>query len=307
MRYRNDKPPGRRRGVTAAVTRLMAAAGCLWSLAVHAAPVPADATGEQGLLCRRAVQQAEIGSGLPQGLLEAIARVESGRVDPVTGRMHPWPWTIDAEGQGSFFSTKAEAIAFTRQLQARGIQSIDVGCLQVNLMNHPDAFPSLDEAFDPDANARYAVRFLTQLRQKTGSWDAAAAWYHSASPDLGNPYREKVVAAMAEEARDPDASSQFQHAGWPVVASLSGLLAGHARIVMLPPASSGMLPARANAMVVNATLANTNLSGIGSGGARGGAAMAVPRTAASTATGRDLASYRTRPVALARPTLMATR
>jgi hypothetical protein len=292
----------------AAITRFVAAAGCLWTLAAHAAPVPADATGEQGLLCRRAMQQAEIGSGLPQGLLEGIARVESGRIDPVTGRMHPWPWTIDAEGQGSFFPTKEQAIAFTRQLQARGVQSIDVGCMQINLMNHPDAFHSLEEAFDPDANARYAVRFLTQLREKTGSWDAATAWYHSASPDLGNPYRAKVVTAMAEEARDPYASSQFQHAGWPVgAASLSGLLAGRARIIMLPPASTGMLPARANAMVARATLGNTNLSGIGQGGAAGGAAMSVPRTGGSTATGRDLASYRMRPVALARPTLMATR
>ena len=138
---------------------------------------------------------------------------KSGRIDPVTGRMHPWPWTIDAEGQGSFFPTKEEAIAFTRQLQARGVQSIDVGCLQVNLMNHPDAFHSLEEAFDPDANARYAVRFLTQLRQKTGTWDAAAAWYHSASPDLGIAYRQKVVTAMAEEARDPYASSAIPACG----------------------------------------------------------------------------------------------
>src|ERR1700733_13380817 len=160
MRCR-DVPPGRRRrGVTAAIMAFVAAAGCMWGLAVHAAPVAADGAGEQGLLCRRAMQQAEIGSGLPQGLLEGIARVESGGVGPGTGRMHPWPWTIDAEGQGSFFPTKEEAIAFTRQLQARGVQSIDVGCLQVNLMHHPDAFGSLDEAFDPDANARYAVRFL---------------------------------------------------------------------------------------------------------------------------------------------------
>jgi hypothetical protein len=312
--YRDVPRPNRRRGVTAAIMGFMAAALCLWTPAVHAAPVAADApvapdaTAEQGLLCRHAMRQAEIGSGLPQGLLEGIGRVESGRVDPVTGRMHPWPWTIDAEGQGSFFPTKAEAIAFTRQLQARGVQSIDVGCLQINLMNHPDAFHSLEEAFDPDANARYAVRFLTQLRAKTGTWDAATAWYHSASPDLGNPYRAKVVTAMAEEAKDPNASSQFQHAAWPVVAaSLSGLLAGHARIIMLPPASGGMLPARANAMVAKATLANTNIAGMGWGGAPGGAAISAPRTGGSTVTGRDLAAYRARPVTLARSTLMATR
>jgi hypothetical protein len=308
MLYRDVPPGGRRRGVTAAIMAFVAAAGCVWGLAVHAASVTVDGTGEQGLLCRRAMQQAEIGSGLPQGLLEGIARVESGRIDPVTGRMHPWPWTIDAEGQGSFFPNEEEAIAFARQLQARGVQSIDVGCLQINLMNHPDAFHSLEEAFDPDANARYAVRFLTQLRQKTGTWEAAAAWYHSASPDLGNAYREKVVTAMAEEAKDPYASSAFQHAGWPVVTpSLSGLLAGHARAIMLPPASSGMLPARANAMVARATLANTNLSGMGWGGAVGGAAMSQPRTGASGATGRDLTAYRMRPVALARPALMAAR
>jgi hypothetical protein len=292
----------------------VAAAGCVWGVAVRAAPVAGGGSGEQGLLCRQAMQQAEAGSGLPQGLLEGIARVESGRLDPVTGRMHPWPWTIDAEGQGSFFPSKEEAIAYTKQLQARGVQSIDVGCLQVNLMNHPDAFHSLEEAFDPDANARYAVRFLTQLREKTGSWDAAAAWYHSASPELGIPYRQKVVAAMAEEAKDPYASSQFQHAGWPVMtASLSGLLAGHARIIMLPPSSSGMVPARANAMVANATLANTNLAGMGSGGARGGTAISLPRAGAGTGagagsgTGRDLASYRMRPVAIARPALLAVR
>jgi hypothetical protein len=308
MPYRDVPPPRRRRSVTAAITAFMAAAGCLWGLAVHAAPVTAEGGGEQGLLCRRAMQQAEIGSGLPQGLLEGIARVESGRIDPVTGRMHPWPWTIDAEGQGSFLPNKEEAIAFTRQLQARGVQSIDVGCLQINLMNHPDAFHNLEEAFDPDANARYAVRFLTQLRAKTGTWDAAAAWYHSASPDLGIPYRQKVVTAMAEEARGPYASSEFQHAGWPVVTpSLPGLLAGHARVIMLPPASSGMLPARANAMVARATLANANLSGMGWGGAAGGAAISVPRAGASTASGRGLAAYRMQPVALARPALVAAR
>ena len=33
---------------------------------------------------------------------------------------------------------------------------IDVGCFQVDLFYHPYAFTSLEEAFDPDANARAA-------------------------------------------------------------------------------------------------------------------------------------------------------
>ena len=99
--------------------------------------------------------------------------MESGRRDPVTGAVHPWPWTVNAEGQGFFYDTKAEAVAAVRAMQARGIRSIDVGCGQINLMHHPDAFPSLEVAFDPQANAAYAARFLKELFAQTGDWNKA--------------------------------------------------------------------------------------------------------------------------------------
>ena len=51
-----------------------------------------------------------------------------------------------------------------RAVQAQGVRSIDIGCMQVNLMHHPNAFATLDAAFDPLANALYAARFLTELR-----------------------------------------------------------------------------------------------------------------------------------------------
>jgi len=56
----------------------------------------------QGLLCRSAVDAAERASGIPAHLLAAISRVESGRRDPATGAVHPWPWSVNAEGQGVF-------------------------------------------------------------------------------------------------------------------------------------------------------------------------------------------------------------
>ena len=86
-------------------------------------------------------------------------------------------------------------------MQARGIQSIDVGCMQVNLMHHPDAFPSLDMAFDPQANAAYAARFLKELYAQTGDWTKATALYHSATPELGAEYQRKVLAVWPEESR----------------------------------------------------------------------------------------------------------
>jgi hypothetical protein len=153
----------------------------------------------EGLLCRAAVAAAEKATGVPAHLLAAISRVESGRRDASTGAVHPWPWTVNAEGQGYFYDTKAQAIAAVRAMQADGIRSIDVGCGQVNLMHHPTAFPNLEAAFDPQANTDYAARFLKGLFEQTGDWNKATGLYHSATPELADDYRQKVLAIWPEE------------------------------------------------------------------------------------------------------------
>ncbi|HEY6431079.1 MAG TPA: lytic transglycosylase domain-containing protein [Acetobacteraceae bacterium] len=153
---------------------------------------PLGASGR--LLCPQAIAGAEQAHAIPPRLLAAIGRVESGRADS-SGVVVPWPWTINAEGQGRFFDSKAEAVAAVRALQAQGVQSIDVGCMQVNLMHHPDAFASLDQAFDPVANADYAAGFLRRLYVQTSNWADAAAQYHSATPGLADDYRRKVMMA----------------------------------------------------------------------------------------------------------------
>jgi hypothetical protein len=151
-------------------------------------------------LCAPAVHAAEQAAAIPEQLMAAIARVESGRPD-AQGVVRPWPWTINAEGNGQYFATKAEAVAAVRALQARGVRSIDVGCMQVNLFHHPDAFATLDLAFDPATNAAYAARFLRELLAQTGSWARATAAYHSFTPELGEDYRRRVAAAWPEEQR----------------------------------------------------------------------------------------------------------
>ncbi len=158
--------------------------------------------------CRGAVAAAERAGGVPPGLLGAIARVESGRRDPVSGETEPWPWSADVEGTGYFYPTKAAAVAAVRQFQAQGVRSIDVGCMQVNLQQHPNAFPSLEAAFDPPTNAAYAARFLNELHDQTGDWGKAAGMYHSATPVLGAEYQRKVLAALPEEQRRAGAGPQ---------------------------------------------------------------------------------------------------
>jgi hypothetical protein len=146
-------------------------------------------------VCGAAGRAAEQAGLLPAGLLVAIGMVESGRADPLTGQITPWPWTVNADGQGQYFPDKASAEAFVRLAESSGARDIDVGCFQVSLQQHPDAFPTLDAAFDPVANANYAARYLNQLRGQTGSWNMAVADYHSATPALGVPYEQRVLAA----------------------------------------------------------------------------------------------------------------
>jgi hypothetical protein len=82
-------------------------------------------------------------------------------------------------------------------LQSRGARTIDVGCFQVDLSYHPHAFASLEEAFDPDANARAAARILTLGRFGGMGWAGAAAAYHSATPLIGMAYLQKVQSVWS--------------------------------------------------------------------------------------------------------------
>jgi Transglycosylase SLT domain len=147
--------------------------------------------------CERAALAAERAAGLPVGLLLAIGRVESGRWDDQHGHVAPWPWTINAAGAGQWFASRPAAIAAVVAAHESGIRSIDVGCFQISLLWHPSAFADLDEAFDPDANARYAARFMAELFARAGAWEAAVEAYHSSDPLLGFAYRQQVYASWA--------------------------------------------------------------------------------------------------------------
>ncbi len=176
------------------------AAAALLCMAAAAPPAPPPNTwlASQSAQCTAAIAAAETKYNLPPNLLGSIAKVESGR--PVTGLadVRAWPWTIDADGQGVFLDSKAAAVAWVQQAQTRGMHFIDVGCMQVDLPLHPGAFRSLDEAFDPAANADYAARYLRALQVEAhGDWNVAVGLYHSHTPDLAEDYRNRVAEVGA--------------------------------------------------------------------------------------------------------------
>ena len=166
----------------------MLAVGVYWSGPVNAGVIVDRAA------CKEALSASEREGLIPAGLLSAIALVESGRIDPRSGVVSAWPWTINVAGVGHFYETRAEAIDAVTAAQAAGIQSIDVGCMQISLKYHPKAFASLDEAFEPAFNVRYGSAFLQTLRWSTGSWISAIAAYHSSRAERGQAYAERVAA-----------------------------------------------------------------------------------------------------------------
>jgi soluble lytic murein transglycosylase-like protein len=164
-------------------------------LVLLASPAALAADPPPQAACAIAGAAAEQAADLPANMLVSIGIVESGRADPLSGKIQPWPWTVNVDGAGHYFDSKDDAIAFTRLAESSGAQDVDVGCFQISLQNHPDAFASLNDAFDPAANATYAASYLTALKTQTGSWDQAIADYHSATPALGLPYQQLVLAA----------------------------------------------------------------------------------------------------------------
>lgn len=172
-------------------------AGCA-AAALFAAPAAHayDALIEGAKQCTQYFPIKEREQGIPVHLLAAISSIETGRYHKGLGMALPWPWTINVEGKGYFFQTKAEAVAETKRHLQNGRTSIDVGCMQVNLKHHPKAFATLEEAFDPEKNVGYAATFLrSNYGQLGNSWVKAAAAYHSRTPSRGNPYLQKVAGA----------------------------------------------------------------------------------------------------------------
>ena len=157
---------------------------------LHAASDPSRA-------CDLAAAAAAKRSGVPIDILLAITRVETGR-----GGTDPWPWTINAEGQGYRFDTKDAAIIAATDQLTNGTGSFDIGCFQLNMRWHGDNFADLSDMFDPTQNADYAASFLMQLYDESGDWAAAVSAYHSRTTDLADAYLDRVKAVL----NDPTAT-----------------------------------------------------------------------------------------------------
>lgn len=144
-------------------------------------------------ICSNAAQKAEKDFGIKQNLLQTIAMVESGRWNAKQGKRTAWPWTVHANGKGYYFKSKTEAVAAVKAMQKKGINNIDVGCMQINLKYHGTAFKSLEEAFEPEKNVAYSATFLKKLyKRNKADWKKTAMHYHSKDWRKGVNYKNRL-------------------------------------------------------------------------------------------------------------------
>jgi hypothetical protein len=166
--------------------------------------------------CNRYFSLYERKNHMPSNMLRAIAITESGRYSKEAGRPLAWPWTINVHGKGYQYNSKDEVIAAVKQFQAAGKTSIDVGCMQINLKYHPDAFTNLEQAFEPRYNIAYAAKFLTDKYKTEGSWEAAISNYHNADDSIGGKYVSLVNKAWRAEDKSVSVAWLDRHSSWDV-------------------------------------------------------------------------------------------
>lgn len=179
---------------------------------VCSAPEIVDAAFDpvKSSICDAAADRAGRAHEVPVEILRALTRTETGRAQG--GVLQPWPWTINMEGDGFWFETRDEALAFAIEHHARGARSFDVGCFQINYRWHGEAFDSIEMMFDQAQNADYAARFLLSLKAEGGDWGAAVGKYHSRTPGLAQKYKgrfDRILASLApHEAIAPEQSEK---------------------------------------------------------------------------------------------------
>jgi len=138
---------------------------------------------------KRLIAITEEQYGIPSGLLEAIAFVESGINNHA----------INVDGKPVIATNNNEALKVIADAQENGIRNIDVGVMQLNYRFHSNAFANIQEMLNPKRNIEYAAEFLIRLKKQHGTWYAAICNYHSSKPDHQIKYSYKVVMRWGQK------------------------------------------------------------------------------------------------------------
>lgn len=136
-----------------------------------------------GNVCFVEAIKAELVYNIPNGLLAAIARVESDAK----------PWAINLNGKGFYPDTRIEAEELLKNKDGSERKGhTAVGCMQIAVRWHKHNFDSVYEMIDPEKNVDYAARYLLSHYKKYMNWNAAIKRYHGGNSKQNRIYLKKI-------------------------------------------------------------------------------------------------------------------
>lgn len=139
-------------------------------------------------VCEAEILTAARAYGVPPGILYSVGLTETGRKGSL------YPYALNIEGRTVYANSQAEAIGEFERARAEGKSLIDLGCMQINHHYHGAEFRSVNAMLDPQANVRYAARFLARLHARHETWTMAVARYH-AGPN-NDPAQKRYVCRV---------------------------------------------------------------------------------------------------------------
>lgn len=168
----------------------------LFLLFITLSSLPASASLNKELLeskkCSSMFAYFEDMHKMPENTLHSISLQETQKAHSKHYIGIVWPWTVTAKGKGNHFDNRDAAIAFAKAQIAAGNNNIDIGCMQINLKYHPEAFASIEQAFSPKHNIAYGANFLKNNYNRLKNWSEAIGLYHSATENKSSKYQKRV-------------------------------------------------------------------------------------------------------------------
>jgi hypothetical protein len=140
-------------------------------------------------ICASAMHEAELRHGLPEGLLQAISVIESGR--------HPYAINLGADEGARYPEHREEAHALLASSVLQGGRPM-AGCLQINVVVHSPQDPSW--ALEPRRAADWAAVYLTTTARSAGldqaGWQIAVAKYQGGRGVVAERYLCRLAGAL---------------------------------------------------------------------------------------------------------------
>ena len=135
-------------------------------------------------------------SGVPPGILYAMALQESGR--HMKGEWAPWPWTLNINGEPQYYDGRQAMFQALMAAVGAGTTNVDIGPLQVNWRWQFELLGSPWQSTDPVYNTKVGSQILRRHSLQTGDWWQAVGRYHRPADD---PNHRMVAQAYSDRVK----------------------------------------------------------------------------------------------------------